>query len=300
MNHLINWTLTKFNLMKKRIIRIKDVSQIDTSKISVYDLNNRYIDPLGNIFGLKYNRPGKKIEIIKLERVHTSQTHQYQRQIFRNRGSELNYAPSSHEGSYAEDKGSIPDEESLFFEPDPFIETVINGAEVHKERINGILMNINDSGIFPKENKMDSTEFDDIARSLDIEGIQQLEKLESYYRELSNYPRSITYYQAKIDNDGKDMIDLLAGNKDKTMRFIFLYEMSSSIKRVYTTLAKHIKRLDSFTSSKNPAEITNITKNQKQSFVDARTSIVNTMSDIDNILKTNILLYEHALNPDFY
>ena len=300
MTRLKNLTLKIFKPMKKRIIKIKDVTQIDTAKISVYDLNNRYIDPLGNIFGLKYNRPGRKIEIIKLERVHTSQTQQYQRQIYRNRGTETGFESSSHEVSYADEKGNIPDEETLFFEPDPFIEDVINGAEVHKERINGILMNINDSGVFPKENKMDSTEFDDIARSLDIEGIQQLEKLESYYRELSNYPRSITYYQAKIDNDGKDMIDLLAGNKDKTMRFIFLYEMSSSIKRVYNTLSKHIKRLDSFTSSKNPAEITNITKTQKQSFIDARTSIVNTMSDIDNILKTNTLLYEHALNPDYY
>jgi len=286
--------------MKKRIIRIKDVTQIDTSKISVYDLNNRYIDPLGNIFGLKYNRPGRKIEIIKLERVHTSQTQQYNRQIFRNRGSDIHYEQSHHEGINQDEKDHMTDEDSLFFEPDPFIENVINGADVHRERINGIVMNINDSGIFPKENKLDSTEFDDIARNLDIEGIQQLEKLESYYRELSNYPRSITYYQAKIDNNGKDMIDMLAGNKDKTMRFIFLYEMSISIKRVYTILAKHIKRLDSFTSSKNPAEITNITKNQKQSFVDARTSIVNTINDIENILKTNVLLYEHSLNPDFY
>jgi len=286
--------------MKKRIIKIKDVSQIDTAKISVYDLNNRYIDPLGNIFGLKYNRAGRKIEIIKLERIHTSQTQQYQRQIFRNRGSEAHYEPISSEDLHTGEKTEIPDEETLFFEPDPFIENVINGAEVHKERINGILMNINDSGIFPKENKMDSTEFDDIARSLDIEGIQQLEKLESYYRELSNYPRSITYYQAKIDSDGKDMIDLLAGNKDKTMRFIFLYEMSSSIKRVYTILSKHIRRLDSFTSTKNPTESSNISKTQKQSFIDARTSIVNTMSDIENILKTNILLYEYSLNPDYY
>jgi hypothetical protein len=42
--------------MKKKIIRINDISEIDTSKISVYDLNNRYVDPKGNLFGLKYDR----------------------------------------------------------------------------------------------------------------------------------------------------------------------------------------------------------------------------------------------------
>lgn len=286
--------------MKKRIIKIKDVSQIDTSKISVYDLNNRYIDPLGNLFGLKYNRSGRRIEIIKLERVHTSQTRQYQKKIYQNRETEALYdATLSHETGYNVNRDDF-DENKLFFEPDPFIEQVITDAEIHKERINGIIMNINDSLIFPKENKMESTEFDDITRNLDIEGIQQLEKLDSYYRELTNYPRSITYYQAKIDNDGKDMIDLLAGNQDKTMRFIFLYEMSSSIKRVYTSLYKHIKRLDNFTSSRNPDETAGISKPQKQSFVDARTSIVNTMNDIENILKTNQILYDFSINPNSY
>lgn len=286
--------------MKKRIIRIKDVSQIDTSKVSVYDLNNRYVDPMGNFFGLKYNRAGKKIEIIKLERVHTSETRQYQRKIYQNRESEnLHGTDASAQSAYNENRNNF-DEDKIFFEPDPFIETVITEAEIHKERISGIIMNINDSLIFPKENKMDSSEFDDISRSLDIEGIQQLEKLDSYYRELTNYPRSITYYQAKIDNDGKDMIDLLAGNKDKTTRFIFLYEMSSSIKRVYTGLYKFIEKLDNFTSKKNPDEISGISKTQKQSFIDARTSIVNTMNDIKKILKTNEILYQYSLNPDYY
>lgn len=286
--------------MKKRIIRIKDVSQINTSKISVYDLNNRYIDPMGNLFGLKYNRIGRKIEIIKLERVHSSQTRQYQRKIYQNRENEAFFdADTSLETHHPGTSNDI-DEDKLFFEPDPFIEKVINDVEIHKERINGIIMNINDSLIFPKENKMDSTEFDDITRSLDIEGIQQLEKLESYYRELTNYPRSITYYQAKIDSDGKDIIDLLSGNQEKTMRFIFFYEISSAIKRIYTGLYTHIKKLDNFTSSKNPDEITGISKTQKQSFIDARTSIVNTMSDIESILKTNKILYDYSLNPDYY
>ena len=64
--------------MKKRIIRINDVTQIDTSKVSVYDLNNRYIDPLGNIYGLKYNKDGRKVEIIKLERFHSGESRIFQ------------------------------------------------------------------------------------------------------------------------------------------------------------------------------------------------------------------------------
>lgn len=286
--------------MKKRIIKIKDISQIDTSKVSVYDLNNRYIDPMGNLFGLKYNRIKRKIEIIKLERIHSSQSRQYQKKIFLNRETEAFSEKSQFPETPDPDIDDDIDENKLLFEPDPFIEKVITDVEIHKERINGIIMNINDSLIFPKENKRESTKFDDIARSLDIEGIQQLEKLDSYYKELANYPRSITYYQAKIDNEGKELIDLFSGNQERTMRFILLYEISSTIKRIYTSLYKHIKRLNNFTSSKNPDEETGITKTQKQSFIDARTSIVNTMNDIEKILQTNEILREYSLNPDNY
>jgi tRNA A37 threonylcarbamoyladenosine dehydratase len=76
--------------MKKRIIRISDISEVDTSKISVYDLNNRYVDPLGTMFGLKYNRDQRRIEIIKLERIHSSEMLQYQRKIMMLRDIEQN------------------------------------------------------------------------------------------------------------------------------------------------------------------------------------------------------------------
>ena len=165
--------------MKKRIIKIKDISQIDTSKVSVYDLNNRYLDPMGNLFGLKYNRIKRKIEIIKIERVHSSQTRQYRKKISQHRETETFSETDTPPETPYPDTGDDSDETEFFFEPDVFIEEVITNVEVHKERINGIIMNIEDSLIFPKENKMDSTEFEDIARNLDIEGILQLEKLDS-------------------------------------------------------------------------------------------------------------------------
>ncbi|HXK65620.1 MAG TPA: hypothetical protein PK348_05090, partial [Spirochaetota bacterium] len=54
--------------MKTRFIRIDDISQIDTSKISTFDLANRYIDKYGNMYGLRYNRAQKKVEIVKIMR----------------------------------------------------------------------------------------------------------------------------------------------------------------------------------------------------------------------------------------
>jgi hypothetical protein len=282
--------------MKKRIIRIIDVSQIDTSKVSVYDLNNRYIDPLGNIYGLRYNKDNRKVDVIKLERFHSGEGHIYQQIANRHKEGKFPVETIIENDSFSNDLEPKAGSEDLLIEPEVFIEDVINNAETHKERITAIIKNIYDSDIFPKENKQESTEFDDIVRNLEIEGIQQLEKLETYYRELTNYPRSITYYQAKIDNTGKRIFEQLAGNKERTMRFIFMYEMATTIKRIYTNLKKHILRMDDFTSIKNVDERQNMTKHQKQSFIDARTSIGNTINDIDDILKQNAVLIAYSCN----
>jgi len=280
--------------MKKRIIRIADISEVDTSKISVYDLNNRYVDPLGNMFGLKYNREHRRVEIIKLERIHTSEMLQYQRKIMMLRDIEQNQAGA---GDLKPSSTDETESEEMFFEPDVFVESVINGSEIHRERLAAILMNIDLSDVFTRENKMESTALDDLARHIEIDCIQQLDKLESYYRELVNYPRTITYYQAKVDNEGKNIIDSMSGiKKEKIMKFIFYYEMSATIKRVYSHIKKHMSAIHDLVINKNPDDIQGISKNQKQAFIDAKTSIINTISEVDEVLNNNRKLYEYAVN----
>ncbi len=286
--------------MKKRIIRINDVSQIDTSKVSVYDLNNRYIDPLGNIFGLRYNKDDRKVDIIKLERFHSGESRIYQQIASRHKEGKFTSDVNTEFGINQDEPEDNPSNVDMLFEPEIFIDDVINNVETHKERLNGLIKNIYDSDIFQKENKQESTELDDIVRNLEIDGIQQLEKLETYYRELVNYPRSITYYQAKIDNTGKNVFEKLAGNKERTMRFVLMYEMSITIKRIYTNLNKHIVHLNEFTSNKNIDDRQYMTKHQKQSFIDARTSIKNTLQDIEDILQQNAMLYAYSINVANY
>ncbi|HQO39210.1 MAG TPA: hypothetical protein PK986_01960, partial [Spirochaetota bacterium] len=264
-------------MKKKRYIRIKDVSQIDTAKISVYDLNNRYIDPLGNIFGLKYNRMMRKVEVIKIERIHTSEMHQFQKKMMINREHHLSMETDETQYDSLPMETGYPDDDE-FFDPDIFIEDVMTGAETHRERLKGILMNITDSGIVNRDHKQLSTEYDDIIRNLDIDGTQQLDKMENYYRELTNYPRSITYYQSKIDKDGKNMLERLTGNSEKTMKFIYYYEICASVRRIYTNLKKHVVNLDNFVTSKKSDDGPAMSKHQKQSYNDAKISIKNTIA----------------------
>jgi hypothetical protein len=184
------------------------------------------------------------------------------------------------------------------YDPEKFIGKVVAFADTHKSRILGIIKNVDESGIFIKESKQELLDFNEIIRSLEIDGIQQLERLENYHKELTSYPRTLTFYQAKMDNLQKRIFEQIAADKDQAMRFIFFYEMSINIKRIYTNLKKDVMQIDEFTVDKNLDDRPNATKFQKQSFLDARTSIENTLSDIDEILKENIELFDHASNAD--
>ncbi len=219
---------------------------------------------------------------------------QYQRKIMMLRDIEQNQAAAGDLKNITTDESET---DEIFFEPDVFVESVINGSEIHRERLAAILMNIDLSDVFARENKMEATALDDLARHIEIDCIQQLEKLESYYRELVNYPRTITYYQAKVDNEGKNIIDSMSGiKKEKIMKFIFYYEMSATIKRVYSHINKHMSAIHDLVINKNPDDIQGISKNQKQAFTDAKTSIINTISEVNEVLTNNRKLYEYAIN----
>ena len=281
-------------MKKKIIIKIKDISQIDTSKVSVYDFNNRYIDPSGNIYGLKHDKINRRIEIIKLQRYGARESLIY-KQVVRNKSMDIHSEQPKQEN--IEIFNNTGENETLY-DPEGFIEKITGYVETHKTRIMGIIKNIDNSGIFIKENKHELNEFNDLIRKLEIDGVQQLERLETYYRELTNYPRTTSYYQAKMDNAAKRLFEQVAANQDQAMRFIFFYEMSTTIRRIYSNLKKYIVQLDALTADKSFDDKPNVTKYHKQSFLDARTSIENTLADIDGILKENSELYDFVTNTD--
>jgi len=283
--------------MKNKIIRIESIDDIDTSKISVYDLNNRYIDSKGNMYGLKYNRMLKKIDIIKIIRTHADDASVFHQKIIQKKIIETR-SEGDLNGSESEFDDNEFEEEEEYFEPNSFIMHSLDLMISHRERLKGIMMNIKKSNLYPKENKADSIELENIFRNIDIDGIQQFEKVENYQKELANYPRSITYYQAKIDTSGRNMIEMLAGDNEKIMKFIYQYEMYNAILSLYRNMKKIFNTLVEFLRHSDDENIKNLPQNEKQSYNDAMVSIDNTQNEIDDLLDSIIPLEEHLKNPD--
>jgi hypothetical protein len=284
--------------MKNVIIRINDISDIDTTKISVYDLNNRYLDSHGTMFGLKYNKAQRKIEVIKIVRTHEKNAASFQQKIIQKKrtpGEQTNGFEETAELNLSSDG---TEEEQ--FNPDVFIEKTIELTRTHRERIKGIIMNIRNSNIIPKDNKTESNQMEDLFRNLEIDGIQGIDNLLNYQRELASYPRSLTYYQAKMDDRGRDIIETLAASNRKVMRFIYLAEMLENIRILYLNIEKMIRKLMAFLEERNPDEAKWVTAHERQSFKDGMVSISTTVQEIEKLQDDMKQLEEYTYAVDHF
>ncbi len=275
------------------------MSDINTAKVSIYDLNNRYVDKKGNLFGLKYNRLTKKVDIIKLMRTHNEDASAIQQQVIQKKISESRKPLDEISISSLNDFGTdISEDDEHAYDPEIFIDDTLALMHTHGERLKGVIKNLVNSNVFPKENKADSIELDDIFRNIEIDGIQKFEKIENYKKELTNYPRSITHYQAKMDKKGREVIDWFAENTEKAMKFIYLYEMNQSIREVYTLLNTFVDNLINFMSSKDLESMQHLSSLERQAFHDAEISIETTKDDINRILEEIPIVEEYITDPE--
>ncbi len=278
--------------MATKFIKINDISEIDTSRVTVQDLKNRYIDGKGNLYGLKYNRNNRKVEIIKIIRTPVKSA-DYYRQIMRK--SKKNGSAAQNDKSYFDIDQTIQDNESrksdgstgepdTNFNPEKFIEDTIELVRTHAERLEGIMKNIKASRVIPDGDRVNSAQLVDIFRNLDIDGIQRIEKILANYKEIREYPRSISYYIAKQNTRSKDIIDKLGSDTQK-MKYVLHAEMYFSVTSLYRTLYKILKDLFFFLENTNADEMKDLTFAEKQDFHDAKLSIDNTLSECEKVMK---------------
>lgn len=280
--------------MKAPLVRIKDVSDIDTSKITLYDMNNRYLDPAGNMYALKYDYVTKKVNVVRIIRSLNEDANAITNMIIQTRAAEP--AVPSAQTPTAEAAAVAPSEKKDF-DPSELFSEIMTLVLTHKERFRGIIMNIKNSYIFTKESKDVTSKLEDIFRNLDIDGIQRIERAESYEKELKQYPRSVSYYQAKMDKIGAAVVEKLSGNNEKVKEFIHYYEMHRTLLFTYTNIKKMFTQLSDLLSRVSSDTVaTNNTPFELKSFQDAMTSIGNTMREVDEILNKLFTLDAYLKN----
>jgi hypothetical protein len=298
--------------MKTEFITITDISEIDTSKATVYDLNKRFIDPRGNMYGLKYNRSIKKIEVIRLMRTAAKNEAYFTQKMIlnqRNSSSKPEDQATDHSnqfkippvegplGDFSVDEGDIGEiieqepgsnfvsnaADTEKFEPDIFIDETLKTVATHKERLSGIALNINNAKIYNYDDRELSGKLDDLLRNLSIDGEQRIDKFNNYYRELKEYPRSIQFYFTRMDPKLQDIINKLTSDGAK-MRFIYLIETHNNFQSLYKSLQKSLKDLLAHLLGLSSDHLSILNQLEKQHLEDAKITIENTLTEIRDLL----------------
>ncbi len=277
--------------MKTHFIKIDDVSEIDTTQATVYDLSNRYIDSRGNMYGLRYNRETRKIEIVRLMRTPSKHAGYYQQKVHERKrqwsdstdaivdNGQHVYEDDQHTD---EERGDNIEAVELEFNPDDFIEHAIDTLKTHRDRIQGIMLNITNSHIVKENDRVAMNYINDMFRNLDIDGIQRIEKIIDSYTEMKNYPRSLTYYQSKLDTKRRKNFDDIPDN-NKKLHYIFLYEMWYAIRSGYKAIEKMLSDLQYFIEEQSSDDSSKNTQAELQHMNDALTSIKNTIGESESI-----------------
>ncbi|GAB4220658.1 MAG: hypothetical protein Kow00102_09020 [Spirochaetota bacterium] len=263
--------------MKTRFIRIDDISEIDTSKISTFDLANRYIDKYGNMYGLRYNRAERKIEIVKIMRTPKKHASYFSQKLLR----KPEKVESAHQDDYLG--------EAMEFDPEMCINHIVEITRTHKDRLNGIIVSIANSNIISDTDKMTWNTMNDYFRNLDMDGIQALEKINELYTEFNNYPRSIIYYQSKLDTKHRKILDEIPSESSK-LRYVKYYEMWYQVRNAYKTIIKILSDIRFLLEQQHIEEKRNMTPFQKQTYSDAIISIDNTLAEANKILSDCALI----------
>ncbi|TGK17875.1 hypothetical protein EHO61_10415 [Leptospira fluminis] len=182
-----------------------------------------------------------------------------------------------------------PDETPSFIDPDDrnynreagFIEGKLSEFQRIKERIESVLNNIRSSKIFeatgdPSENK---NIVGNLNREYDLEFFQKLDKILNYHKELTSFPRSITYYTAKYESSKKQILQSKTNDFDK-LQLVIRWEMQEMLLSLSKKLKKMVLDTLNVLNTKNENHLKQIAYNQQQMFKDARSALLYCSEDI--------------------
>ena len=295
--------------MKTQFIQIQDINEIDTSKTTVYDLNKRYIDKAGNMYGLRYNRETKKVEIIKVMRTTARNQTYFTQKMIENRkvhqhehpGAEVPYndegpSPINHDHYRFHTDG---DTDFSSFDPDAFKTEMFNAINVHRERLAVIVKNVANARLVNREQRELSIKMDDLLRNIDIDGIQRIDKIITAYHEMTEYPRSINYYLGKLESRARNRVAEIT-LEDKKIKFVMMHEVYQNLKDLFFIVTKNLSMLKEFVVEMREARYAKLSQLEKQSLTDAITTMDNTLSEINSLDERLQLFEEYMYHPESF
>lgn len=217
--------------MTRRWIEIDTVDDIDTGKIHIGNINDRYIDRFGNRFATRFNKRSRKIDIVPIalgiEEAKEARDRMH------------GYIPPEKEKSGGSEKSSdhpAPQKlpgwvYELDIEPDRSVELnsimgeLQNETQRFQERFKGIIQNLKNSEAVGKSESGQDFILE-IQSIFDRDILKYISETENLIVEFNRFAKTPAHYLANLDRKQKSFVERL--NEEEQMEYFKAYYIGLS------------------------------------------------------------------------
>lgn len=165
------------------------------------------------------------------------------------------------------------------------IEDFLKLLATYKERITAIIRNLQSSRIFeltgdPSENKNIVGNF---AREMEATVFEGIDKMVDLHKEMTSYPRPITYYISKAPAEKREEMKFIESDKEKLHR-LHLFEMQRHSDTIIKELKKQSLQLLNILNLKNEIQVKQLQYANQLMYVDAKNASLYFAQDLDKTI----------------
>lgn len=166
--------------------------------------------------------------------------------------------------------------------PQQRIEEFIKQLGIYRERANAIIKNLQSSRIFevtgdPSENKNIVGNF---AREMESRVFEAMDKMVDLHKEMTSYPRPITYYISKAPPDKREEMRLIESDKEKLDK-LHLFEMQKHTEAIIRDLKELSLQLMTILNIKTEVQVKQLQYPNQLMYVDAKNASLYFAQDLD-------------------
>jgi len=253
-------------------IPINSINDIEPEKISIRDLNRKYVDRKGNHYGLRFDLQKRKVVIVRLATSKEDALRVRDEILNKKRGK---FEPSEEPSVYADEMyseteehipvESIPIDEVpmdytndfvhsdfsfdaaepyagvtlVDFNEERYVKEVIEDLRKVRYRQSAVINYAKKSPLYDSDHKL---ALDDLERNMDLECWQKADSVITYYRELYSYPRPITYYFPRLSAERRKIISGMANEADQ-LSMIRRWELMEEFQKIYAKILEHSEKM---------------------------------------------------------
>lgn len=201
--------------MARNYVRIESVEDIDTSKIGIGNIDNRYIDAKGRRFATRFNKRKRQVEIVRIALGFDEANEIKRKNIDENEDLVHLNSLSGTVRTKHPSPWKIPDwVKKLGIDPNDkvdakhYIKSLEREIEKFGERFRGIISNLKNSNALDRQ----ETERDfilDISTHYDHDIQEHFSQGQNMITEYQRFPKSISNYIANLDRSQKVYVEKL-------------------------------------------------------------------------------------------